>query len=96
MGLSRPFVVVSNHASHLDAPLILGSLPRKLSRYAAAGAAADYFFDVWWRKSLTSLFFNAFPVNRHFAGATGWPRACLMTAYRCCSSPRALDPGRVK
>jgi 1-acyl-sn-glycerol-3-phosphate acyltransferase len=30
-GLSRPFVVVSNHASHLDAPLILGSLPRKLA-----------------------------------------------------------------
>ena len=49
-GLSGPFVVVSNHTSHLDAPLILGSLPRKLARYVAAGAAADYFFDVWWRK----------------------------------------------
>jgi 1-acyl-sn-glycerol-3-phosphate acyltransferase len=63
-GLNRPFVIVSNHASHLDAPLILGSLPRRLSRYIAAGAAADYFFDVWWRKGLTSLFFNAFPVDR--------------------------------
>src|SRR6476619_247569 len=63
-GLNRPFVVVSNHASHLDAPLILGALPRKLARYVAAGAAADYFFDVWWRKGLTSLFFNAFPVDR--------------------------------
>ena len=63
-GLSGPFVVVSNHASHLDAPLIIGALPRKLSRYVAAGAAADYFFDVWWRKGLTSLFFNAFPVDR--------------------------------
>jgi 1-acyl-sn-glycerol-3-phosphate acyltransferase len=63
-GLRRPFVIVSNHASHLDAPLIFGSLPRKLARYVAAGAAADYFFDVWWRKGLTSLFFNAFPVDR--------------------------------
>ena len=63
-GLSRPFVVVSNHTSHLDAPLIFGALPRKLSRYVAAGAAADYFFDVWWRKGLTALFFNAFPVDR--------------------------------
>ena len=63
-GLSRPFVVVSNHTSHLDAPLILGALPRKLARYVAAGAAADYFFDVWWRKGLTALFFNAFPVDR--------------------------------
>jgi 1-acyl-sn-glycerol-3-phosphate acyltransferase len=63
-GLSAPFVVVSNHTSHLDAPLIFGALPRKLSRYVAAGAAADYFFDVWWRKGLTALFFNAFPVDR--------------------------------
>jgi len=63
-GLTGPFVVVSNHTSHLDAPLILGALPRKLARYLAAGAAADYFFDVWWRKGLTSLFFNAFPVDR--------------------------------
>jgi 1-acyl-sn-glycerol-3-phosphate acyltransferase len=62
--LDGPFVVVSNHSSHLDAPLIMGSLPRRLSRYVAAGAAADYFFDVWWRKGLTSLFFNAFPVDR--------------------------------
>ena len=62
--LHGPFVVVSNHSSHLDAPLIMGSLPRRLARYVAAGAAADYFFDVWWRKGLTSLFFNAFPVDR--------------------------------
>lgn len=63
-GLSGPFVMVSNHSSHLDAPLLMGSLPPKLSRYVAAGAAADYFFDVWWRKGLTALFFNAFPVDR--------------------------------
>lgn len=58
------FLVVANHSSHLDAPLILGALPRKMSRYLAAGAAADYFFDVWWRRGLTALFFNAFPVDR--------------------------------
>jgi 1-acyl-sn-glycerol-3-phosphate acyltransferase len=63
-GLGGPFVMVSNHSSHLDAPLLIGALPRNLSRYVAAGAAADYFFDVWWRKGLTSLFFNAFPVDR--------------------------------
>jgi 1-acyl-sn-glycerol-3-phosphate acyltransferase len=62
--VSGPFVVVSNHTSHMDAPLIIGALPRKLARYVAAGAAADYFFDVWWRKGLTALFFNAFPVDR--------------------------------
>ena len=63
-GLTGPYVVVSNHASHLDAPLIIGALPHRLARYVAAGAAADYFFDVKWRKGLTALFFNAFPVDR--------------------------------
>ncbi|HYP43637.1 MAG TPA: lysophospholipid acyltransferase family protein [Propionibacteriaceae bacterium] len=62
--LSGPYVVVSNHASHLDAPLIIGALPPRLARHVAAGAAADYFFEVWWRKGLTALFFNAFPVDR--------------------------------
>ncbi|MFW8745487.1 lysophospholipid acyltransferase family protein, partial [Mesorhizobium japonicum] len=55
---------VANHSSHLDTPLIFGSLPKKMSRYLAAGAAADYFFDVWWRRGLTALFFNGFPVDR--------------------------------
>lgn len=63
------YVVVANHSSHLDTPLIVGSLPRKLARYLAAGAAADYFFDVWWRRGLTALFFNAFPVHRTAANA---------------------------
>jgi len=62
--LRKPFVVVANHTSHLDAPLIMGALPRRLARYLAAGAAGDYFFDVWWRRGLTALFFNAFPVDR--------------------------------
>ena len=62
--LKGGFVVVANHSSHLDTPLIVGSLPRPLARYLAAGAAADYFFNVWWRRGLTALFFNAFPVRR--------------------------------
>ncbi|MDM4761771.1 lysophospholipid acyltransferase family protein [Galbitalea sp. SE-J8] len=63
-GLSGAFIVVANHSSHLDAPLIMGALPRPLARYLASGAAADYFFDVKWRTWLTALFFNAFPVDR--------------------------------
>ena len=62
--LRGAFVVVANHTSHLDAPLIFTTLPRRLARYLAAGAAADYFFDVRWRKGLTALFFNAFPIHR--------------------------------
>jgi 1-acyl-sn-glycerol-3-phosphate acyltransferase len=63
-GLDGPFIVVANHSSHLDAPLIMGSLPRPLARYLASGAAADYFFDVKWRRHVTALFFNTFPVDR--------------------------------
>jgi len=63
-GIHGSFIAVANHSSHLDTPLIVGSLPRPMARYLAAGAAADYFFDVWWRRGLTALFFNAFPVRR--------------------------------
>lgn len=58
------FIVVANHQSHLDAPLVVGALPRRLSRYLAAGVAADYFFDVPLRRWFAALFFNAFPVDR--------------------------------
>lgn len=62
--LEGAFVVVSNHSSHLDAPLILGSLPPRLSKYLATGAAADFFYDKWWKSGPMSLFFNGFPVDR--------------------------------
>jgi 1-acyl-sn-glycerol-3-phosphate acyltransferase len=51
-------------SSHLDAPLILCSLPKRWRDRTAVGAAADYFFDVWWRAAGTALAFNAFPVER--------------------------------
>ena len=62
-----PVIFVANHTSHLDAPLIVTSLPEAWRERAAVGAAADYFFDVWWRAAATALVFNAFPVER--AGA---------------------------
>ena len=68
-GIERPFIVVANHSSHLDAPLVTGALPQRMSRYLAAAAAADYFFDVAWRRALTALFFNAFPVDRSGGGS---------------------------
>ena len=64
MRLYSSFIAVANHSSHLDAPLIMCALPRRMGRYLAAGAAADYFFDIWWRRILTALFFNAFPIDR--------------------------------
>ncbi|MFN2543342.1 MAG: lysophospholipid acyltransferase family protein [Actinomycetota bacterium] len=67
-GLEPPVIFISNHTSHLDAPLLLCSLPPAWRGRTAVGAAADYFFDVWWRAAATALVFNAFPVER--AGGT--------------------------
>ena len=63
--LRGPVVFVANHSSHLDAPLIVGSVPRRFADKLAVGAAADYFFDARWRAVTTALFFNTFPVERH-------------------------------
>ena len=63
-GLRAPVIFIANHSSHLDAPLVLTSLPPAWRERTATGAAADYFFDVWWRAAATALVFNAFPVER--------------------------------
>jgi 1-acyl-sn-glycerol-3-phosphate acyltransferase len=58
------FIVVANHSSHFDAPLVFGALPRRLSGRMSTAAAADYFFRHWYTAGPTALFFNAFPVDR--------------------------------
>jgi len=62
--VEEPFLAIANHSSHLDAPLVVGSLPYRLSRHLATGAAADYFFDKKLKAATTALFFNAYPVER--------------------------------
>ena len=73
--VEEPFIVVANHSSHLDASLILGALPRRLSKHVATGAAADYFFDKKLKAAATSMFFNAYPIerqgSRNHKGITG-------------------------
>ena len=66
--LTGSYIAVGNHSSHLDAPLIVCAIPWKHAKYLASGAAADYFFDHAWRRVLTSLFFNAYPVDRTGGG----------------------------
>jgi 1-acyl-sn-glycerol-3-phosphate acyltransferase len=62
--LTGPVIFVANHASHLDTPLILLSLPDSWRRRTAVAAAADYFFDTWWRAVGSAVFFNALPIER--------------------------------
>ena len=77
-GLRGGFLVVANHTSHLDAPLIAQSLPRGQARLLAAGVAYDYFFTAWHKRMFVRLLFNAFPVYREGShGSSETPRALL-------------------
>lgn len=67
-GLEIPFVMFGNHSSHLDAPLMLTSLPSKLGKQVAVGAAGDHFYDKWWKAGPMSLFLNGFPIDRGKGG----------------------------
>jgi 1-acyl-sn-glycerol-3-phosphate acyltransferase len=62
--IEGPVIFVANHASHLDTPLILLSLPDEWRRRTAVAAAADYFFDTWWRAVGSAMVFNTFPIDR--------------------------------
>ena len=52
---------ISNHSSHLDASIILTTLPHSWREKTATAAAKDYFFDVWWRSAFTALVYAGVP-----------------------------------
>jgi long-chain acyl-CoA synthetase len=81
--IDQPVIFAANHQSHMDAPVILASLPPRL-RYRLAPAMAKEFFKAhffpeqygrkaWFTNSLNyylaALFFNAFPLPQREAGA---------------------------
>ena len=63
-----PVIFYSNHSSHLDATLIMCTLPERWQKKTGVGAARDYFFDVWWRQAFTALVYGAFPIDRSRGG----------------------------
>lgn len=76
-GLSGPVIFAANHASHLDTPLILLSLPDEWRRRTAVAAAADYFFDTWWRAVGSAVVFNTFPIDRRGGSLASTPSELL-------------------
>ena len=64
---------MANHTSHLDTALLLTTLPPTWQRQVTVGAAADYFFDAWWRAIGSALLFNTFPIERHGRGLSDMP-----------------------
>jgi 1-acyl-sn-glycerol-3-phosphate acyltransferase len=71
-GVKSPVILVANHASHLDTPVILSALPRKLRKRTVVAAAADYFYRNRVVASLVSLIFNTVPIERRRSG--GMPK----------------------
>ena len=63
-GLRGPVMFISNHSSHLDATLIMTTLPQSWRDRTAVAAAKDYFFDVWWRSTFTALVYGGVPIER--------------------------------
>lgn len=63
-GLEGAFIVVGNHSSHLDAPMMFTLLPSDITEHLATGAAADYFYRRRFISRLTALFFNTYPIER--------------------------------
>ncbi len=63
-GLDGPVIFVANHASHLDSPLLITSLPSRFRHKLVAAAAADYFFDTKLKAVAAALVLNAVPIER--------------------------------
>jgi 1-acyl-sn-glycerol-3-phosphate acyltransferase len=66
--LDRPFVMICNHSSHLDAVCLLSSLPLRRIHHAFPVAAADYFFSTPLRSVLSTIAVNGLPLDRHNGG----------------------------
>ncbi|MEH3032525.1 MAG: lysophospholipid acyltransferase family protein [Aeromicrobium erythreum] len=79
----RGRVLVANHSSHADTAALMAALPTHAKPVFAA--AADYWFDVWWRRLLVTGLAGALPVRRHESGAY----AALLAAAR-----PAVEDGR--
>jgi 1-acyl-sn-glycerol-3-phosphate acyltransferase len=62
--VETPVIFVANHASHLDTPLLLTTLPLRFRHRTVVGAASDYFFDRRWKAALWSLTLAAIPIER--------------------------------
>jgi 1-acyl-sn-glycerol-3-phosphate acyltransferase len=58
------FVLIANHASHVDTVALLAVLPPSLRNRCFSAAAEDYFYTNWFRRLSARLFANTFPFRR--------------------------------
>jgi 1-acyl-sn-glycerol-3-phosphate acyltransferase len=68
-----PFIICSNHTSHVDSAVLMTASGLPFSSFALLGAS-DYFFESSRRKFLVSRFMNVIPIDR---------RAQSKSLHRC-------------
>jgi 1-acyl-sn-glycerol-3-phosphate acyltransferase len=66
--LRAPVILVANHVSHIDTPVILAALPRRVRTRTVVAAAADYFYRNRLIAIAVSLIFNTVPMDRKGGG----------------------------
>jgi 1-acyl-sn-glycerol-3-phosphate acyltransferase len=66
--LRAPVILVANHVSHIDTPVILAALPRRVRRRTVVAAAADYFYRNRFIAIAVSMIFNTVPMDRKGGG----------------------------
>jgi 1-acyl-sn-glycerol-3-phosphate acyltransferase len=66
--LKAPVILVANHVSHLDTPVILAALPRRIRNRTVVAAATDYFYRNRLTAFVVSLIFNTVPMDRKGGG----------------------------
>jgi 1-acyl-sn-glycerol-3-phosphate acyltransferase len=61
---ASPFILCSNHTSHIDSAVLMTASGRPFSAFALLGAS-DYFFDSRRVRFVVSRFMNVIPIDRH-------------------------------
>lgn len=62
--LDEPVIFAANHASHLDAPLLVSVIPERWRRDLLVAGAADYFFDTRVKAAAFAFLLNTVPIER--------------------------------
>ena len=62
--LDEPVIFAANHASHLDAPLLVSVIPERWRSELFVAGAADYFFDTRFKATAFAFLLNAVPIER--------------------------------
>ena len=62
--LDEPVIFAANHASHVDAPLLVSVIPDRWRDDLFVAGAADYFFDTRLKATAFALLLNAVPIER--------------------------------